>query len=153
MPLSCIFKIKIYQCNAKMYWKLILKCPGFVPFRVNLTQFGPRSDTLSNWLIGKLSDSLRQTPQRYVNDTNYRQTLFYSIFPTGQVMSTARGKVSIYSELLGQGSLKWGHSRGSLGQTCSSSRATHFCNEEVWNISQAYHTQGCHIWSQVGQMD
>ena len=30
--------------SVKMYWNLIWKSLGFVPFRVNLTQFGPKSD-------------------------------------------------------------------------------------------------------------
>ena len=32
-----------FGAGAKMYWNLIWKCPGFVPFGANLTHFGPKS--------------------------------------------------------------------------------------------------------------
>ena len=40
-----LFQIRfqyILARGAKMYWNLIWKSPGFVPFRSNLTQFGPK---------------------------------------------------------------------------------------------------------------
>ena len=43
---SGLFKIRfqyILARWAKMYWNLIWKSPGFVPFGVNLTHFGPKS--------------------------------------------------------------------------------------------------------------
>ena len=34
---------KTWACRVKMYWNLIWKSPGFVPFGANLTHFGSKS--------------------------------------------------------------------------------------------------------------
>ena len=82
----------------KMYWNLIWKSPGFVPFRSNMSHFRPKSDVPSTEINKSFLTAVLQTGCYFVYISTQRRTQLCCIGPYLENSQFFKYKFSLENE-------------------------------------------------------